>query len=101
MRILVLLDPTNKRGTKTPYTKLRKFLVSDGYVRIGAELFMRVVANRQMAGTHIRRLEKYDPGSGTVRVLELTEKQYQKIRYLTGAPDRQEEIVGANCHISL
>ena len=32
MRILVLLDPTNKRGTKGAYTALRSFLQSDGTV---------------------------------------------------------------------
>ena len=35
MRILVLLDPTNNRGTKRAYTELRQFLYSDGYLRIG------------------------------------------------------------------
>jgi len=38
---------------------------------------------------------------GTVRILRLTEKQYANISYLTGGPDKQEEIVGANCHIML
>ena len=46
MRILVILSPTDKWGTKTEYTKLRKFLVSDGYLRIAPEVFMRIVQNR-------------------------------------------------------
>ena len=47
MRILVLLDPTNKRGTKMAYTALRNFLFSDGYLRIGTELFMRITPSRK------------------------------------------------------
>ena len=39
MRILVLLDPTNKRDTKKAYTDLRTFLKTDGYLRIGTELY--------------------------------------------------------------
>lgn len=101
MRILVMLKPTNLRGTKMAYTKFRKFLVSDGYILIGQELYMRVSTNRKSAEKHIRRLSEYNPGTGTIRVLKLTEKQYGKIMYLTGEKDYQEEVVGAKCHIQL
>jgi CRISPR/Cas system-associated protein endoribonuclease Cas2 len=49
MRILVMLNPTNKYGTKMAYTELRKFLIKDGYLRIGQELFMRITPNRKTA----------------------------------------------------
>ena len=101
MRILVLLDPTNKRGTKTAYTALRNFLQSDGYVRIGTELYMRVTFNRKTAEKHLKRLEEYNPGTGVVRVIKMTEKQYKNIWYLTGGTDRQESVVGRNSHIIL
>ncbi len=101
MRILVLLDPTNKRGTKMAYTALRSFLYSDGYLRIGTELFMRVTPSRKTAEKHIRRLEEHDPGTGVVRVIRMTEKQYDNVWYLTGGPDRQEELVGRNSHITI
>lgn len=31
MRLIAILSPTDKWGTKTEYTKLRKFLRKDGY----------------------------------------------------------------------
>ena len=96
-----MLDPTNRYGTKMAFTKLRKFLFGDGYVRIGAELFMRVTQNRKAAQKHLNRLEQYNPGSGIVRVLTLTEEQYSKIWYLTGEPDLQEQLVGNKIHIML
>lgn len=99
MRILVLLDPTNKRGTKMAYTELRQFLYSDGYLRIGTELFMRITPSRKTSEKHIHRLEAHNPGTGIVRVIRLTEKQYNNIWYLTGGPDRQEGIVGKNGHV--
>ena len=101
MRILVLLDPTNKRGTKMAYTALRQFLYADGYLRIGTEMFMRITSSRKTAEKHIRRLEGHDPGTGTVRVMKMTEKQYSKIWYLTGRVDLQEKVVGTNGHIAL
>ena len=101
MRVLVFLDPTNRRGTKMAYTRLRNFLRDDGYQRIGIELYMRIATNRKGAEKHIRRLQEYDPGTGVVRVLKLTEKQYASMEYLTGGPDLQEQIVGTNVHIAL
>ena len=47
MRLIVILSPTDKWGTKTEYTKLRKFLQKNGYIRIAPEVFMRVVQNRK------------------------------------------------------
>lgn len=96
MRTLVMLNPTNKRGTKTAYTVFRKFLVSDGYVLWGPEIYMRVVTNRKSADTHIRRLQNSHPDTGFIRILRLTEKQFSSIWNLTETVDFQEELIGAN-----
>lgn len=94
-----MLHPTNRHGTKMKYTKLRKFLASDGYTLLNQELYMLVTTSRKTAETHLNRLKEYDPGSGVVRVLRLTEKQYSKMWYLTGDMDYQEKVVGNNEHI--
>lgn len=101
MRILAILSPTNEWGTKTAYTKLRKFLIKDGYLRIATDVYMRITQNRKSAKKHFDRLKKYAPPTGEVRILKLTEKQYENITYLTGRPDIQENVVGKNCHIML
>ena len=101
MRMLVILSPTEKWGTKTEYTALRKCLIRDGYLRIAPEVFMRITPTRRASEKHFRRLEEYAPKSGTVRVLRLTEKQYENVYLLTGSPDYQENTVGRNCHIML
>lgn len=101
MRLLVILSPTEKWGTKTEYTKLRKFLHKDGYIRIAPEVFMRIVQNRKASEKHYKRIEEYAPKSGVVRLLRLTEKQYNNIYMVSGALDYQEKAVGANVHIML
>lgn len=101
MRLLVILSPTDKWGTKTEYTRLRKFLQKDGYIRIAPEVYMRIVQNRKASEKHYRRIEEVAPRTGTVRLLRLTEKQYDKIHMLTGTVDYQEKTVGRNCHIML
>lgn len=99
MRLLAILSPTGKWGTKTEYTKLRKFLSKDGYIRIAPEVYMRVVQNRKASEKHYRRIQEFAPKTGTVRLLRLTEKQYQNIYMVTGEMDYQEKTIGANCHI--
>ena len=83
------------------YTKLKKFLHKDGYLRIAPEVYMRIVKNRKASEKHFRRIEEYAPKTGTVRLLHLTEKQYNNIYLVTGEPDYQEKIVGTNSHIML
>ena len=99
MRLIVILSPTDKWGTKTAYTKLRKFLQKDGYIRIAPEVYMRVVQNRKASEKHYRRIEEWAPKTGVVRLLRLTEKQYGNIFMVTGEADYQEKTVGVNCHI--
>lgn len=101
MRLLAILSPTNKWGTKTEYTKLRKFLHKDGYIRIAPEVYMRIVPNRKAAEKHYQRIDEMAPKTGNVRVIKLTEKQYDNIYMVTGGVDYQEETVGSNCHIML
>lgn len=97
--ITFILSPTEKWGTKTEYAKLKKFLHKDGYLRIAPEVYMRIVQNRKASEKHFRRIEEYAPKTGTVRLLRLTEKQYNNIYLVTGEPDYQEKIVGTNSHI--
>lgn len=95
MRILVMLNPTNKRGTRTAYNVFRKLLASDGYVLWGPEIYMRTVTNRKSADIHIRKLQSDHPETGLIRILRLTEKQFSSIWNLTETIDYQEEFIGA------
>ena len=101
MRLLVILSPADKWGTKTEYTKFRKFLHKDGYLRIAPEVYMRIVQNRKASEKHYRRIEECAPKTGTVMLLRLTERQYKNIYLVTGEPDYQEKAVGTNSHIML
>ena len=102
MRLIVILSPTNKWGTKTEYTNLRNFLQKDGYLRIAPEVFMRIVPNRKASEKHYRRIDTVAPKTGVVRMLRITEKQFENIYMVTGnAVDYQEKTVGKNCHIMI
>ena len=62
---------------------------------------MRIVQNRKASEKHYRRIEEYALKTGIVRLLRLTEKQYNNIYMVAGEPDYQEKVVGTNSHIIL
>ena len=68
-------------------------------MRIAPEVFMRIVQNRKASEKHFRRIQPHTPKTGTVRMLRLTEKQFDNITMITGEPDYQEMTVGPNCNI--
>ena len=60
-----------------------------------------IIPNRKAAEKHYRRINEVAPKTECVRVIKLTEKQYNNISIVTGGADYQEETVGSNCHIML
>ena len=97
----MLIWLSNGMTTLPHLTRLRKFLHKDGYLRIAPEVYMRIVQNRKASEKHCRRIEEYAPKTGIVRLLRLTEKQYNNIYMEAGEPDYQEKVVGTNSHIIL
>ncbi|MBQ8165741.1 MAG: CRISPR-associated endonuclease Cas2 [Lachnospiraceae bacterium] len=63
----------------------------DGYIRIGSEVYMRIVPNRKASEKHYRRIAEVAPKTGVVRLPGLTEKQCNNIYMVTGEPDYQEK----------
>ena len=101
MRIIVLLNPTNKYGTKSEYTKLRNFLNKDGYLNVTTDGYMRITNNRKGVEKHLKRLKENLPYSGKIIILRLTEKQYSDSYISVGELDWQEKSIGANSVIML
>ena len=101
MRTIVMLRPTNRRGTKMPYTAFRKRLAAEGFALLQPEVFMRVSHTRAAAEHLVERLAEDVPPTGSICVLVLTERQYASMRYLTGRPDDQERLVGARVQVEL
>ena len=96
-----MLAPTNKYGTKTAYTELRKFLIKDGYLLLQPEVFMRVENTKKNCIKHQNRIKQFLPPTGTVRMFILTENQFYSCVLCQDEVDSQEYYVGAKDHITL
>lgn len=96
MRLLVFFDlPTVTREDKRAYTLFRRFLLQDGYDMIQWSVYGRVVNGFDDMETHAKRLSANLPAEGSVRCLQVSEKQFAQMKLLVGVPKKQEKLVNS------
>lgn len=97
MRLIVFFDlPTQTKAEKRAYTVFRRFLLNDGYDMIQWSVYGRIVNGSDNAETHLRRLFANLPEKGSIRCMQVTEKQFTQIRVLIGAISFQENHINAD-----
>lgn len=96
MRLLVFFDlPTLTKADKRAYVVFRRFLVKDGYDMIQWSVYGRIVNGFDDMQVHIKRLSSNLPPDGSVRCLQVSEKQFAQMKLLVGLPRIQEKTVNA------
>ncbi len=85
MRILVFFDlPVVKDKERKVAAKFRRFLLKDGYAMVQWSVYSRICNGTDSVSMHKQRLKLNLPEKGSVKVLTLTEKQYESIDVLLG-----------------
>ncbi|HCW53241.1 MAG TPA: CRISPR-associated endonuclease Cas2 [Clostridium sp.] len=96
MRLLVFFDlPVVKYEDRKQYQKFRRFLINDGYCMMQFSVYSRICNGIDGANKHISRLVKNLPTKGSVRYLQITEKQYEQMKFVVGKKKAQEDKVKA------
>jgi len=94
MRVLVFFDlPTGTAKDRRQYATFRKSLVNDGFEMLQYSVYCRVTLNHDDAEKYIRRIRKYLPPKGSVRLMKITEKQYQSMQILVGEQTSGERFL--------
>lgn len=97
MRMLVLFDlPVTTREKRRAYTLFRRFLIQDGYDMIQWSVYARMVNGMDDAEKHLKRLANNLPQEGSIRCLQVSEKQFANMKLLLGTRKFQEKKVNAN-----
>jgi len=100
MRILVFFDlPVVSKEDRTVYTRFRKFLIEDGYDMLQFSVYCRIVNGEDAVDKHLKRLKERLPSKGSVRFLQITDRQYAAMKLLVGTRTRKEKYV--NIHQTL
>lgn len=85
MRMLVLFDlPVGSKRERHHAAKFRNFLLKDGYTMLQFSVYSRVCNGNDAVKKHEGRLKAALPPNGSIRLLVITEKQYQSIQILLG-----------------
>ena len=85
MRMLVFFDlPVKTKQERSTATKFRNFLLKDGYYMLQYSLYARTCNGTDAVEKHRKRLNSVKPDNGSIRLLVITEKQYQAIEILVG-----------------
>jgi len=85
MWIFVFFDlPVGTKTDRRNATRFRKFLKDDGFMMLQWSVYARVVRAEEGAQKHIARVVKNLPPRGSVRTLQVTDRQYARMRLLLG-----------------
>lgn len=97
MRIIVFFDlPVTTAVKRKAANQFRQFLLKDGYQMLQLSVYSRIVKGRDSLQKHHNRLCENLPQEGSIRCLEVTEKQYATMKLLLGELKTQEKRVNSD-----
>jgi len=76
--------PVKTKAQRREATRFRSFLLNDGYHMIQYSVYARVCNGTDAVEKHRRRIKNNLPDNGSIRMLVITEKQYETIDILLG-----------------
>jgi CRISPR-associated protein Cas2 len=93
MWVVVMFDlPVDTKAARRAYAEFRKELLVDGFEMMQYSVYARHSFSEENAQVHIKRVERIVPLDGEVRVLTITDKQFERMRIFWGkrrVPPRQ------------
>ena len=93
MRLIVMFDiPVEPSESQKAYTKFRSFLLKDGFIMMQYSIYIRFCHNEPDCEKHIMRIKNHCPEFGNIRLLKITEKQYENMLLLYGKKQCNEEL---------
>ena len=97
MRMMVFFDlPVTTKQQRHNAAKFRSFLLKDGYFMVQFSVYARICSGYDDVQKHKQRLQANLPPGGSVRLLTITQKQYEKMDILLGSPMYEDTVQSAD-----
>ena len=94
MRVFVLFDlPSVSKKEKRNYVRFRKDLMDDGFIMLQYSIYTRFCRNLQDAKKHVQRVQSFAPRDGNVRILYVSERQFEEMILVIGDRSETEKTV--------
>lgn len=85
MRLILFYDLPNVESYETrEYNQFRKTLLKNGYTMIQFSVYMKTINTQTKIDQEVKKITKYLPRNGNIRVISVTEKQYSNMYILVG-----------------
>ena len=102
MRLLCMFDlPMETIQDKRVYRHFKKLLVEQGFERLQYSVYYRICPNRSFAAKFHKKLKEAIVPNGNIRLISVTEKQFEEMVLIVGGKTRQEELVGNRKLVSI
>ena len=93
---MVFFDlPVGTKPERRTATRFRNFLKDDGYLMLQFSVYARICRAEEGAAKHLTRVVANLPQAGSVRALQVTDKQYARMRLLVGKARPSEAAAAA------
>lgn len=92
MWIITMFDlPTDTKIARRQYAQFRKNLIKDGFTMMQFSVYIRHCASEDNAQVHINRVQQMIPPQGEVRIVLITDKQFERMRVFWGKKRKKPE----------
>ena len=92
MWILTMFDlPVDTRTARRHYARFRKSLLKDGFQQMQYSVYARCCPSNENAAVHTNRVKQSLPPDGEVRILHVTDKQFERMRIFWGKMRKRPE----------
>jgi len=100
MWIVAMFDlPTDTKKARKQYALFRKHLLEDGFTMMQYSVYARHCASKENAEVHIERIKRNLPPDGEVRVMTITDKQFERMLVFWGKTRKAPEA--SPCQLEL
>jgi CRISPR-associated protein Cas2 len=95
MWLMVFFDlPTRTKPQRRRANRFRQFLKKDGYMMLQLSVYARVCRGQDAVEKHVKRVRSSLPKEGSVRTLQVTDKQYGRMELMLGTAPKTETVGG-------
>jgi len=85
MWVIAMFDlPTDTKAARKAYHDFRERLLGDGFAMLQFSVYARHCPSEENADVHQNRIQSFLPDDGEVRVLMLTDKQFERMKVFHG-----------------
>jgi len=85
MWLVAMFDlPVDTKAARKAYAQFRKKLLQNGFSMMQFSVYTRHCASEENAIVHEQRVQGFLPDDGEVRLLTITDKQFERMRVFWG-----------------